>query len=99
MKRVLIMALLLVAAISVSLTRGLPKEKEILLPHASASSEALSGNERVIALDSNMAINQDKDIRIVQKGKGYVLQIKHANLPMEEYAVKPEKKQDNGNGM
>lgn len=88
MKRVLIMALLLIAAMSLALTKGLPKEQDILLPHASASpgKEPVS-DENVILQGSEISKKSGKDIRIIKKGDNYLLQIKHASLPTEEYEL------------
>lgn len=88
MKRVLIMALLLIAAMSLALTKGLPKEQDILMPHASASpgKEPVS-DERVVLQGSGASGKNGREIRVIKKGDNYLLQIKHASLPMEEYEL------------
>lgn len=88
MKRVLIMALLLIAAMSLALTKGLPKEQDILMPHASASpgKEPVS-DERVVLQGSEASGKNGREIRVIKKGDNYLLQIKHASLPMEEYEL------------
>lgn len=88
------MSFLLLAVFSLALTKGLPKEKEMLMPHTSASPAEESGSrEKLIMLGANMAKKKDKDIRIVRKDGGYVLQIRHANLPAEEYELASDKPQ------
>jgi hypothetical protein len=88
MKRVLVMALLLIAAMSLALTRGLPKEQDILMPHASASPGKTSvSDERVVLQGSGIPGKNAKEIRVIKKGDNYLLQIKHASLPMEEYEL------------
>lgn len=82
------MALLLIAAMSLALTKGLPKEQDILMPHASASpgKEPVS-DERVVLQGSEASGKNGREIRVIKKGDNYLLQIKHASLPMEEYEL------------
>lgn len=102
MKRVLVMAMLLIAAMSLALTRGLPKEQDILLPHASASpgrdKEPVPG-ENVIFQSAETARKSGKEIRIIKKGNKYLLQIKQTTHPVEEYELTAAEKTVVGMGL